>query len=81
MSYEYCRLILYTTRVSCFPPPTRGQEQGPGPGGDRDGDGDTDGDRDRDRDIDTDRDTNIDKEMNPMQQFIQMGLILLGNLF
>jgi hypothetical protein len=34
-----------------------------------------------DRDIDTDRDTNIDKEMDPLQKFIQMGLILLGNLF
>jgi hypothetical protein len=25
--------------------------------------------------------TYIDKEMDPLQKFIQMGLILLGNLF
>jgi hypothetical protein len=48
---------------------------------DRDRDRNRDMDVDRDRDIDTDSDTNIDKEMDPMQQFIQMGLILLGNLF
>ncbi len=37
--------------------------------------------RDRDRDIDIYRDTNVDKEIYPLQKFIQMGLILLGNLF
>jgi hypothetical protein len=34
-----------------------------------------------DRHIDTERDTKIDKEMDPLQKFIQMGLILLENLF
>jgi hypothetical protein len=53
-----------------------GQEQGQG-----DKDRDRNRDRDRDRDIDTDRDSNIYKEMNPLQKLIQMGLILLGNLF
>jgi hypothetical protein len=37
--------------------------------------------RDRDRDIDTYRDTNVDKEIYPLQKFVQMGLILLKNLF